>query len=230
MKSEASRALTEGKKNPPKIHGVELEVGKPKKKSNSLDTSSNATSNSEPSEGSLSSTPSSPIKHPFVHEISTKHTSATHEPPPKFLSNSQLSGPVPLLSIHPPVKAPPISQGLLPLNNSPPCLPENPQHNANVPLYVQVPTSPKCTTVATATTGNNGPWKLSPNSPTKTLLSIHPALQTRPPDNKQLTKAVSTSAKTAEKKFAKLLTYGVVVSGYDSKVSEVCLMFLIFLV
>jgi hypothetical protein len=221
LKSEASRALTEGKKNPPKIHGVELEVGKPKKKSNSLDTSSNATSNSEPSEGSLSSTPSSPIKHPFVpnvmHEISTKHTSVTHEPPPNFLANSQLSGPVPLLSIHPPVKAPPISQGLLPLNNPPPCLPENPPHKAKVPLSIQVPTSPKSTTVVTATTGNNGPWKLSPNSPTKTLLSIHPASQTRPPDNKQLTKAVSTSAKTE-----KLVTYGVVVSGYDSKVSEVC--------
>lgn len=67
LKSDALRALSEGKKNPPKIHGIELEIGKPKQKSNS--SNSEPSVSSEQSEGSLSSTPSSPIKNTTLQTV-----------------------------------------------------------------------------------------------------------------------------------------------------------------
>ena len=217
MKNDALRALNEGKKNPPKIHGVELEVGRPKKKSNS---NHEGGLSSDLSEGSLSSTPSSPIKNvtvpTVVQELPTKtNTSTAHVLPQKSSLNSEVSQLVPPSLPHPTVAH--ISQRPSPINLPP----ENPPHNVETPLSVQVPTSPQCTAVVTATT-NKGPWTLSSNFPTKTLLSVQPHSQVRPSNDKDITKAVTTPPKTTEKKLEKALTYGVIVSGYNGKLSEVC--------
>ena len=227
MKDEALRALTEGKKNPPEIFGVKLEVGKPKikKSDNSIEASINAALNSEPSDsGSISSisTPSSPVKGitspTVVPESPIKNKVTMQEPAPEKASNSQTNGMVPL-STHPVVKTPFIVNGpqlIIP----PQCLPKSLPHNTRTPLSVQVSNSPESSRTVSATSNRLGPWVLSPNSPTKTLLSVHPS-QPRPPHNTSPSKTVPVPPKIVEKDERKPLSYGAIISGYSNKISEV---------
>ena len=226
MKDEALRALTEGKKNPPEIFGVKLEVGKTKikKSENSIEASINAALNSEPSDsGSVSSisTPSSPVKGitspTVVPKSPIKNKVTMQEPAPEKASNSQTNGMVPS-STHPVVKTPSIVNGpqlIIPPQCLPKCLP----HNTRTPLSVQVPNSPESSRTVSATS-NSGPWVLSPNSPTKTLLLIH-ASQPRPPHNTSPSKTVPVPPKIVEKDEKKPLLYGAIISGYSNKISEV---------
>ena len=216
LKEEALRALTEGKKNPPKIHGIQLEVAKPKSKS-----SSGNETGSEFSETSQSSTPSSPIKSASVSSVGqespTKSNTLTGQKlPQKQFANSQVSGPLPGSFPHSTVA--PVSQGPVPPN--PPT--ELPTHIVKTPLTVQVPTSQQSTTTVT----NKDLWKLNPDHSAKTLLSVHTASQVPPGNDKNINKTVSSQPKTTENKSLFHGQYSVIISGYDSKVSEVCLTFM----
>lgn len=110
---------------------------------------------------------------------------------------SLLSGQVPTSPTHPTIK-PPSNTGEMFTSMNPP-------FNTQTPLSVQVPTSPQHSTFSQAT-NTEGPWTLDPKSPTKTLLSLRPESQTKPSDTEQLVKKQ---------------TYGVVISGYDGRLSEV---------
>jgi hypothetical protein len=251
MKSDALHALAEGKKNPPKIHGVQLEVGKPKRKSNS-----NNETSSEFSEGSLSSTPSSPIKcatvSSVIQELPTKTSTSL---PQKHFPDSQKSGPMPVSLPHSTVAL--VSHGLVPPNiplqhptqsvsipfpmqvpkslhstvaplpqgRLPPNIPLNPpKQSVSTPLSVQVPTSPHYTIAA----NSKSPWTVSHNAPTKTLLSVHPASQVQTSNDKNINKAVSSQQKTAENKSQTHEQCRIIVTGYDGKVSEVRTCLLIY--
>ncbi|XP_028416942.1 uncharacterized protein LOC114541155 [Dendronephthya gigantea] len=200
LKNEAQLALTEGRRNPPKIFGVTLEVGKTKKKSNdNIETSVNAALNSEPSEGSISSfsssTPSSPIK---------------SNAPPTALQDQQAKNNLPTAP-HFPTYRPMNTQSNSPqtTGNSQPYLAENPPHNTQTPLSVQLPPT------QLANTGNNGPWILDPNSTTKTLLSLQPVSETKT-SSKEPTNAVSKPLEKVDNR----LNYSLVISGYDRKLTE----------
>ncbi|XP_046854938.1 uncharacterized protein LOC124447961 isoform X3 [Xenia sp. Carnegie-2017] len=62
VKTDAERALVEGINNPPVVHGMQLVVGKTKRKSDSSNSSDHSEISSTASESSLSSIPSSPLK------------------------------------------------------------------------------------------------------------------------------------------------------------------------
>lgn len=236
------RALKGGKNIPPKIHGVELEVAKPKRKSknNNFELSS--------SEGSISSTPASQLKQPTIEQMSSAE------------ENENVCNP----DIPTPLSTKPISHEYLPLNHSPlplnyqsvplnsqtllpttesvlpqcPTLPQKSQplllngptmaqnqgssslneltesthkqpQNKKTPLFVEVPVS----TIAQTVTSKQRMQSFS--SATKTSLSMQRGPMTKRTDCKGATKTFSSQSKTGG-------TNAVIINGYDSKVTEVC--------
>ena len=151
----------------------------------------NAASNSEPSEGSISSA-SSPIKSNAC---------------PTALEEQQTTNNLPIASLLP-TYHPVNTQRNSPQTNAncQPHLAENPPgYSPQTPLSVQLPPSP--TQHASA---NNRPWTLSSNSTTNTLLSLQPVPETR---------TLNEEPKPMEKAENRL-NYGLMISGYK-KMTEV---------